>query len=132
MVPTLEEYKATIEIDFESKIIEPPIGLKPTSVIAEFLNLKTPQVEKLIKSNTGNLPLSYLVANYSKLPKEIGNTSTRVFFGFVLFLTSRIGLNPLVAVIARQACLKWDFSNILLAKTVISLNKYQRHQQGVL
>ena len=63
MVPTLEEYKATIEIDFESKIVEPPIGLKPTSVIAEFLNLKTHQVEKLIKSNTGNFPLSYLVTN---------------------------------------------------------------------
>ena len=41
MVPTLEEYKATIRIDFESRTVEPLVELKPTSVIAEFLNLKT-------------------------------------------------------------------------------------------
>ncbi|XP_030474793.2 uncharacterized protein LOC115692171 [Syzygium oleosum] len=101
MVPMLEEYKATIGIDFKSRIIEPPIGLKPASVIAEFLNLKTSQVEKLIKSNTGRFSLSFLMAKYSKLPKETGNISAKVFilafFGFFLFPISRTGLNPLVA-----------------------------------
>lgn len=65
MVPTLEEYKAAIGVDFKSKIVKPPIGLNPVSVLAEFLNLKTSQVEKLIKTNTKRFPLSFLIANYS-------------------------------------------------------------------
>lgn len=105
MMLTLQEYKAAIGIDFKLRIIEPPIGLKPMSVLAELLNLKTSQVEKLIKSNIGRFPLSFLISTYSKLPRETGNTSARVFllafFGFVLFPVSKIGLDPLMAIIMR-------------------------------
>ena len=33
--------------------------------------------------------------------------------------------------IARQSCLKWDFSNMFLAQTIISLNTYQNHERGI-
>lgn len=135
MVPILEEYKAAIGIDFKPKIVEPPIGLNSTSISAKFLNLETTQVEKLIKTNTRRFPLSFLISKSSKsstFPKEMGNTSARVFvvafFGFILFLVSRTRLDPLVTIITRQTCLKWDFSNMLLAETIISLNKFQNNE----
>ena len=52
LTPTLEKYQAAIRIDFKPRVIELPVGFNPTSILAEFLNLETYKIEKLIKLNT--------------------------------------------------------------------------------
>lgn len=75
----MEEYSVAIGVDFHPHLVKPPVGLEPSSVLAEFLDTEVSVVRKVLKSNMGKCPLSFLIDGFLHLPIETGPKSARVF-----------------------------------------------------
>lgn len=133
--PTLEEYSAVIGVSFTNpRLVQPPIGIEPKSALAKFLDTSLIEILPILKSNSGRFPLSFLIEKFSRLPADKGTKSGRVFvlafLSFILFPISSITFDPVMSVIARQVCCDWDYSNHILAETVISLNRFRTRGKG--
>ncbi|XP_056170735.1 RNA polymerase II C-terminal domain phosphatase-like 2 isoform X2 [Syzygium oleosum] len=136
LVPTIEEYNVAIGVTPITKLVRPPIGLKPESVLARFLNMKANEIEKVLKSNHNSCPITFLVEHYAYPTEQSMRQSSRVFllafFGFVVFPYSSKAMNPLVAHLVGQVCRGMNFTNMILAETFLSLTRFKKNERGSL
>ncbi|XP_048137654.1 RNA polymerase II C-terminal domain phosphatase-like 2 isoform X2 [Rhodamnia argentea] len=136
LVPTIEEYNVAIGITSITKLVRPPIGLKPVSVLASFLNIKAEEIDKVLKANRNSCPLTFLVEHYAYPTKQSMRQSSRVFllafFGFVVFPDRMNAMNPLVAHLVGQVCRGMNFTNMILAETFLSLTRFKNNKRGSL
>ncbi|XP_056170737.1 uncharacterized protein LOC115693551 [Syzygium oleosum] len=136
LVPTIEEYNVAIGVTPITKLFRPPIGLEPAVVLAEFLERKINEIEKVLEAHNNSCPLSFLVKHYAYPTKQSMCHSSRVFllafFGFVVFPHTRDAMNPLVAHLVRQVCCGMNFSNMILAETFLSLTRFKKNKEGSL
>lgn len=128
IAPTLKEYTIIIGMDFKDQMMQPPLRLYPSRTLSKFLRLKSFKIEEIFKLNSSRFSFTFLYDNYSQLSIEIEHKDgifILTFFGFVLFPSSRVTFDPLIAFIAQQACYKWNYSYMILDETFLSLNRFK-------
>lgn len=109
MVPTVKEYEVAVGLHSSKRLVEPPIGKNPSSILAEFLEILRLGIDSILAIFNKKCLLSFLIDRFATPFDERSRHAARVFIfmflGTVIFPTFKKIIDPLLSFIVRQVCL---------------------------